>query len=43
MRLLDRKPLLDLSSPANMQKILELHPDAERPSPLLTCRVLRLL
>jgi hypothetical protein len=31
MRLLDRKPLLDLSIPANMQKICELHPDAERP------------
>jgi hypothetical protein len=31
MRLLDRKPLLDLSIPANMQKISELQPDAERP------------
>jgi hypothetical protein len=31
MRLLDRKPLLDLSIPTNMQKIRELHPDAERP------------
>jgi hypothetical protein len=31
MRLVDRKPLRDLSIPANMQKIRELHPDAERP------------
>jgi hypothetical protein len=31
MRLLDRKPLLDLSIPANMLKIRELHPDVERP------------
>jgi hypothetical protein len=31
MRLLDCKPLLDLSIPANMQKIRELHSDAEQP------------
>jgi hypothetical protein len=30
MRVLDRKPLLDLSSPTNLQTIRELHPEAER-------------
>jgi hypothetical protein len=31
MRLLDRKPLLDLAIPANLQNIRELRPDAEQP------------